>query len=872
MKKGSKKVQILICLIPILIPATLCADVIIDHHNPSEDTQTHVELAHQDRITVTPRFGNNSEESKYIILWETQCLAHALGDVVDDSKDDGGQLQKPEDVRDQGGLFEQGERWFLRKVKLFETIDIRPFMTSIQNNESMRLIDHNTGPYIGATIAFVVLLVINMIVFCVYTFIKKLRVKVMKKRNWCLKGCMGLIIVLILVSMGLLITSYVWVGEMYEAEEKLLCEATRIPHTLFFGNPELHFQAPKSSHFIGLERVRKFITSFLNESVSFTKGSNLKILQEIETLNLKSAVDDLENSFNEFFAKYKDMKGRDSSGRNRVPVSISHTLPFYQSHMDSLLERYRVAALHLHQISEFSYLMKDTHRNEAFMRNIREAHDELVELQLEFSQFWNKTMHTSFDSTLGFQISVVGLVVMTSLIVVSLLVNLFAFGRSIERGKMKDKMNVRCLMILVVFIGFWCFMAIFEVGRGISSSIYGCSLMYQLDSDPYNTHDKLMPYIAHNQAVADVFHHCYFRPEQDDAVNFYNLLKSSQNRVAVSDYLSFLDGLKLVHEDVEYMSKDKDVHYTNQVIEALKTFQTGQSLDFDDVFNNLSVLNYNFDCSDIYYALTDSECAGKPSSKHTCIRIDTGHYQKHECMEPLSGRSAVLFDNLKEYITREKEFIHRILLDINGADNDDSLLSKIHQTILKYEQVDQKVRGISTDLRTNFDSMVPGSVGDWLDCGVIRDDVKKTFNSMCNHDLEFIMKFGDLNFLIVLVALFVVNILFVLACCFPEAIRKVNRSSTEELNNTFEGQNVFDGEDSSPIRYKDDDDGPPTPDNEMQPFGDFGTFKNPQPKSSQPAKGDRVTGGDSGFEKMDEKDDFDDPFNQFGTNEYEFKK
>lgn len=871
MKYRTTLVQKPVALILSLISLALSTNVIIDNHNPDSDQQTHVEVVSQPDYSVNPRFGNNSEEAQHIILWETQCLAHALGDVLDDNKEDGGQLQKPEEVKDKGDLFEQLERWALQYFEMFKNTDFRPFMESIQMHEPLGVTDYNMAPFLGIMIAFVVFLMINMIIFCLFTFVKKLRVKVCQKRECCLKVCLAFVAVLVIISFALLITNYVWLGKMYKIEEKLLCEATRIPHTLFFGNPELHFEVAKSSHFIGLERVRKFITSFLNDSVSFTQGSNLKLLQEIETANLKATVDDLENAFNEFFAKYKDMKGRDSSGRNRVPVSISHTLPFYQSHMDSLLKRFQFAATHLHQISDFSHVMKDTQRNETFIRNIREAHESLVNLQVDFSKFWNDVMHTSFDSTLGFKISVIGLAVMVSLIVISLCGNLFAFGRSVKQGKMKDKMNVRCLMILVVFISFWGFMALFEVGRGTFSTVYGCSVMFQMDADPYNTRDKIIPYIANNQSVRDVFEHCYFKLEQDSAENFYKLFRSTPNQMAVSDYLSFLDGLKLVDEGVKYMEKDKDVYYTHQVIEALKTFQTGKSLDYDDVFNNLSVLNYNFDCSDIYYALTDTECANIPAGKHTCIRIDTGHYQKHACMEDVSGRSAVLFDNLKEYITREKDFIHQILLDMNGAGNDEALLSKIHHTIEKYEMVDQKVRWLNSDLKTNFSSMTKGSVGDWLNCGVIRDEVKKTFNSLCNHDLEVMMKFGDLNFMIIFLALVIINMLFVLSCCFPEAIKKVNRSSTEELNNTFEGQNVFqENEDSSPIQYKDDD-GPPTPDNEMKPFGDFGTFKNPEPKSSGPVKGDRVAGGGE-FEKMDEKDDFDDPFNQFGTNEYDFKK
>jgi len=100
----------------------------------------------------------------------------------------------------------------------------------------------------------------------------------------------------------------------------------------------------------------------------------------------------------------------------------------------------------------------------------------------------------------------------------------------------------------------------------------------------------------------------------------------------------------------------------------------------------------------------------------------------------------------------------------------------------------------------------------------------------------------------------------------------VSSSSKQDLDNTFEGDNVFDNTDSSPVQYKHDEEDKLSRDNEMQPFGDFGTFKTPEPsRNNKPAKGNRVT-DDINFDKLEEKDEFDDPFNQFGTNEYEFKK
>ena len=855
-------------LIFLFLKTTQSADPIIDHVRP-EDTGHIATIIEQDHIEINPRFGNNSEEALYITLWETQCLSNLIEDIESDSEGKGDDLEKPEDVKEKGGLFERLERWALYQMDFFGKTDIRPFMESIQKKESMKFIDHNLTPFVGGVIALLVFLIINMILFCVFTFVKKLAKIKYRQRNCCVKFCIGLTLVILLISIGLLITSFVWTGGMFKIEEKLLCEATRVPHALFFGNPEIYLDVKNASHFIGLERTRSYMEEFLNESNSYTMGTNLKLLQEIESENLKNSVAELENTLNEFFVKYEGMKGRDSSGNNRVPLSISYSIPFYKSHMMTLLDRYKLAAEHLNNISEFSKVMQDSIQSKAFIRNLKESHQDLADLQKHISTFWNDIMTTSFDSTLGFKISVIGLVILVTLIVISQCANLGVFLKGVKIGKIKNKINLRCLMILVLFISFWGIMAMFEVGRGIFSSIYGCSVMYQMENEPFLTKDIITPYILEEEHVKKVFDHCYFNPLRDTAENSFSLLSTAENKITTANFFSFLDGIKMIHEDTKAMNKDMDIYYTDRLIDSLYAFKSGESLDFDDVFNNLSLLNYNFDCSNIYYSLTDKDCSPLPAGKTSCVKILTGHFTTHECMSDKTSESAILFDNLKEYITREQTFIDNIVNDVRG--DEDSIQSKIYASVNKFEKVDEKVRKLNTNLNKDFDKLVNGRLSDWLDCGVIRNEVKKTFNSLCNHDTQKMMKFGDLNFFIIFFSMITVNILFILTCCFKELPKKKLKSKEEDLDNTFEEQNVFDDNDADSMDYYKKDDSPKNI--EMKPFGDFGTFKNPEPKKIESSgKGDRVDVGEGEFNKIEEKDEFDDPFNQFGDNEYDFKK
>ena len=863
MKKASLKSLKIQLVFLVFCSWTFCADPIIDHHHEEESDEIATIKDENQTITeASPRFGNNSEEAEYLTIWETKCLSTALGDILTDKKDTGEHLDEPQEVEEKGDLYEQLERWALYQMKFFEKTDITPFLESIENQRPMKFIDHNLTPFVGAVIALLSFVFLFMIFFCVMSFSKKLSKWRLKRRNCCFKCCLCFMLIFVLIISILIIVNFVWIGKMYKIEEKLLCETTRVPHTLFFGNPEIHFEANKSSHFIGFERVRALIQHFLNESSSFTGGYNLKILQEIEDQQIKNEVSELESLSSIFFAKHSGTKGRDSSGNNRVPLSISYNLPLYKTKMDLLIEKYKTTTSHIHQISELSLILKDTPRAEAFIRNLKESHQDLLDLQIGISTFWNGVMTSTFDSTLGFKISVIALVVMSVLISLSLCANLAVFFKNVKLGKVKNKLNMRCLMILSLFIVFWGIMALFEVGRGIFSSIYGCSIMFQLHNDPFVTRNKLIPYLQKEEHFLTAFENCYFEPKKDSAENFLSIIPGQEKQAATLAYVSFLDGIKLIHEDTQPINQTTDIFHTDTFVNGLNGYKSGESHDFDDVFANLSILNYNFDCSSVYYSLTEKDCDQLPSGKTTCVKIKTGHYIANECNPDKNGESAVLFDNLKEYITREVIFIDNILNEVNGANNDEALLNKIKSISMKFEMIDDKVRALKSDLHTNFESMVKGRLEEWLDCSVVRDEVTKTFNSMCNHDTEKLMKFGDINFFIIFLSTVVVIGMFFLTFCLKEreGEKKLNKDSNPDLDNTFERDNVFNqSQDSLNIKYKDS---PESPKNvEVMPLGDFGTFKNPEPKF-KPAKGNRVT-DNVGFGKLDEKDDFDDPFNQF---------
>lgn len=781
------------------------------YHSHSED-----ELS-EDMLVINPRFGNDSIESKYLELWETKCLGDVHNEISTHQNlgsDHNDEYSDPlVDI----------EKDFITKEKFLEKIELTPFLDSIQNHSKMSLFDYNFKAFNIMIIVILFILISCLIVMFIFTF-TKLRNKTFLKKKCCIKFCLVFEAILLCIVFVLLILSYYYTHKSSKYENDAICEATRIPHTLFFGNPEIHFEILNDKNFVGFENLRKYIQTFEEEKLSFIDGQNKRSLEDIKNTNLKDSVNILYEKSNKFFEKYETIKGTDASGNQRTPYSISNSLEIYRVYMNTLLDKYEYTTDRIQNIEVLEPTFDDKNLYEPFFKELSEVSSQIAELEIELSEYWNSLMNTSFDGILVFKMALYALAIMLSLAFLSLIILMCTFCKNAKIGKIKNKSTVRCLSILVCFLIIVSIGALFEISRGIFTSYYGCSLMLKFRKDPSGAQTLMEPYLKEVPNVKSLVDNCFFNPQPDKSSNFYNIINEESERQALQHYLSFFDGLKVVHETIQGISEANDKFHTISFEAALNTFLDGTSFDFDDVFTRLAELNYIFSCSETYYSLSPTGCEKMPISKKKCVAINLDSYIDLEC-DGDNVEAKNLFTNLKNYMLSEKDFIDDMIYDLSNPS--DSILKLITDVTYKYTIINNKIKNLESNLDIHFSKLRDGPIEDWLDCTILKTEMNRSYEKLCRNAI-YEMSFNADQFFALLCLMGLITIgIFALTFCFEEFEDYLQNDPNEFQT----GSNVFeegiDEGDHQRLNTMDQITEDKTFDQESTPFTDnFNTFKN----------------------------------------------
>ena len=582
----------------------------------------------------------------------------------------------------------------------------------------------------------------------------------MRTRFICLKFCLALSLVLFSIVCVIGIINFLLLSKMTKIEKNLLCEATRIPHTLFFGNPETRFSVKNSSYFLGFETLKQYISSFLKESDSFISGKNSELIKSLEKLTIGESVGNLSKITDDFFASFEGRKSINASGEQETPSTISYSLPLYKAYFLLMLEQYKDAANRLENLISLSPTLANEQSGSEFVENLSNVNNDLLDIKIELSAFWNKMMLTSFDGPLLFKVAVIFMAVEILILILIISLALFTVTPSILKDQPIHKKKIRCLLMIMILGIIIATLNLVEIGRGVYSSFYGCSLMFQLKSDPVETKQKLSVLFVNEHIAFKIFDKCYFKANTDKNANFYSLFKEESGE-ALQQFVGFMDGIKMLHEDVQLINRNYDKNFTNHMIEALESYEKGINFDFNDVKPNLDKLNNIFNCSDIMFSLSESGCKNLPSSKKKCINIQTQKFEKDSCITE-SAESELIFSRLQKYIKEDKELISQMLYYLDGEKNNSSIIALIEAVLIDFESIDNQVKSLDSELEIHFENMNQGELENWLDCGVIKEEIAKNFNSLCGSKLEDITNFAALN-LSVLVLMYII-VIFLIFC------------------------------------------------------------------------------------------------------------
>jgi hypothetical protein len=401
--------------------------------------------------------------------------------------------------------------------------------------------------------------------------------------------------------------------------------------------------------------------------------------------------------------------------------------------------------------------------------------------------------------------------------------------------------------------------------------------MHKAKNDPVNTQSLMESYLSDEPIIKNIFKQCYFHPQSDGSSNFYHLFENDNQQNALQDYLGFLDGLKVVEEDLQSLISSKDVFYTNMFVDALHHFRSGQAYDFDNIEREYDELNKMVACAGDFYVFNEDGCKDMPSTRSNCLRIDIHSFHDDTCFDDTS-RGSIIFANLQNYIKREKEFIDEMLFDLIDESNPNSIAQHINKTVVKFEYIDEKVKDLETNLKIHFEGLKKGPFEDWLDCTVIKRDLDRSHDKMCDYDVFEMSSHADLCFLILILITFATICIYVMSFCYEDEIVAKNDADFDNSeNNSF---HTKDEEDDNYFKNNKSDselfDNSKKNDFKPEEFGEFkeDTFENDyNAKKSNavnlgPGKGNTIH-----VEINQKNDEFYDPFNDVSDdNEYNFEK
>lgn len=776
-------------------------------------TQNSVQNPHIE--TVSPKKGETKDN--HFMVWETECLSHPYEELVHVVGSSGEVVDKGKTSSSITGNLENFEKLIINQ-KMFTKINIEPFLDRISEKKSMGLTEYNNKGYIGFMIFMLVLVISLILVISLFTC-TKLQKKILKPRSCCIKTCLIFIVIFMIILFALLILALVWSPRMMGIQKDLVCEATRLPHTLFYGSPEIHYKLEGEHKFLGMERIRELIYQFLGQYENFITGKDATILKEIKDLDIQTDINKVLSSSLKFKDDYKEKKVLNSEGVQAIPISISHSLPLYTIFLDGMIDRYELTSRRVDNLNILQPMMDNEASADAYKFDLENTMKEIEDIELHLASFWNDVMRSTFDPAIGFKLAVIGLIIIFFLLFISLITTFIVLCKKTKDGKIEGKSKVRFLMILNLVLMLFGFIAVFGVNRATFSTFYGCATMHQFKENPEQSKALIEKKLLKDPKILSIFQNCYFEPQPSGSINFYNLFINNKSKNSLEIFMSFMDALKSVHEEVKGIKGEEDMYHTQIFEKKLQAFKDGLSYDFADVFRNLSSLNSNYNCSPIAYSLTSKACLYVAQNKAKCISIVDGSFESDDCMGTTkTTASNELFQRLQDHIRAEQIHIDTIMESLSGSTNHDSISNTMSQAIDKFDLISKKIEDLDSDLGISFNDLASGHLDEWLDCRAIKKDVDTIFERLCGHYVYQLAQFGDVAFFYLLLMFISILMIFIITFCVREKPVYRNEFKTEEnLEGSDSDEQNYLQHDTDAVIMKDN-----TQDNT---FDQFGTFK-----------------------------------------------
>jgi hypothetical protein len=669
-------------------------------------------------------------------------------------------LYKTQDVLISSETFSQ-DSFFSSKE--FDSIDITPFLDALKNHSSISILrfKNSRNMITCMVVAVLSILLLLLILFHLGCVNKNKAIQVSKN---CFYFTVTLLIAILLISIAVYFISIDKGIQAKKAEKSILCEALRVPITLMEGNIRQILNDRSQIHFIGFRELRTWISSFLNQFEDFSSGKNHDNLNVLNSIPLQENIEKLSTVSTNFYENFQRSSVPDINGNTVVPPSITKDLTLYWKEMELLLLQYKIHGSRVSGVNNFFELIKDEQSKYYFKKGLEDAESQLLLIETEFLQFYDSMLKQTLISPGTQKIDINTVLWISGLILITLLFTLSMYVYNKTQRRISSVVAYRGLILFLMILFVPVVILSIEVLIGVYSTHYGCSFVHQLLRGNTELISNLETDFHASANVQEIVNQCYLDTTEASNEMIYSMMKNDEQTQAIKGFLDFLDGLKTIDDDIQSINHLTDEYETVKFGEVLENKRRGVVLEFPELADSLVELNTLFSCTQYHYDWSDYTCNKVDLKGKSCIRIDQDEYIFDDCV-PDDVTARDLFIKLQAYFTKEVELMSNMIENLLQVSNSDSIMNNFKTVWRQNTFVYEKVGEIETSLNLHFQSFDDGQLQDWLNCKLIKNDLKIVHDNICRKQLQFGVTFSNnctflCAFLFILIGLSYMLILF----------------------------------------------------------------------------------------------------------------
>ena len=417
-------------------------------------------------------------------------------------------------------IADQKSFWRLEQIK---EMDLKPFIESLgSENKSIGIFSFKNTRII--LFNFVMMILMSILILLMIFHLSCVNPKkTVEIKKCCYVLCLVILFLFLTISALTFGYSLMKGKDVQDSEEKLLCEALRIPKTFLDGNLENQIELINNNHFLGLRNIRNWVQNFLTNYDDFFEGNNHNFLMKIRDTELPLEIQrfyDLEISFKKNF---ESSRVPDETGNDRIPNSIVSGLRIFHEYMEQMIQKYKDHGNRIQGLGDMFELIKDNQSRTNFKNDLEKAVSEISSIEKELLTFWGHMINSVFSEPGMLKKEILNSVILNLVVLIILLGIFFGYVCLKPQKKLRYKRLFRGLVILAcIFVISTLVMGMLS-SKSIYSTEYGCGVLYKLIDGDQKIMIELESQLGSMPRVRMISDVCFFSLNKNTSESKRNL-------------------------------------------------------------------------------------------------------------------------------------------------------------------------------------------------------------------------------------------------------------------------------------------------------------------------------------------------------------